>query len=589
MGSSLKREQVSDFRKWAVEDILNEEELSKYFSDIQEGCKEIKEFKGKLTPDNAIECLLVRSKISYKLEKVYVYVHLKSDEDKANEFYQNLCEKAEFYAVGFSTACSFIDSTLSSFKKSDLLKMRDNEKYGYFSMYLDSIIRMKKHLLSEKEEIILSETHSFSGDFRTVFSMFDNINVNMGEINIDGKIQKLTHGLYSVCMQNSDLNVRKSAYENLYAGYESMINTLAANYAGNVKKDCFYARIRKFKSSIDSALYGENIPQKVYDNLISVVDSYCADMHKYIEYRKKELKLDELHMYDMYVPIVSDIKCEVDYDEAYERVCEALSPLGEDYITTLRQAKIERWLDVEETQNKRSGAYSWGVYGTHPYVLLNHKGTLHDIFTIAHEMGHAMHTYYSNNAQCYEKAEYCIFLAEIASTVNEVLLIKHMLKSAKGNEKKYLLSYYIDMIRTTLFRQTMFAEFEKYTHEIAEKGDALSAEKMSKYYADLNKKYYGNSVVTDKQISYEWARIPHFYTAFYVYKYATGITCAINIANKILNCKDYVNKYKEFLKSGGSKYPMDVLKCVEIDLTQKKPFVFAMKEFKETLLELQKL
>ena len=548
MGSSLKREQVSDFHKWAVNDILNENELPKYFSDINEGCDEIGKFKGKLTPENAIECLLVRSKINYKLEKVYVYVHLKSDEDKANEHYQNLCEKAEHSAVLFSTACSFIDSTLATFKKSDLIKMRDNEKYGYFSMYLDSLLRMKKHLLSEKEEMILSQTHSFSGDFKTVFSMFDNINVNLGEIVIDGETQKLSHGLYSVCMQNPDVTIRKAAYESLYAGYESMLNTIAANYAGNVKKDCFYAKVRKFKSCIESALYVENIPRIVYDNLISVVDSYCSYMHKYIAYRKNELKLDELHMYDMYVPIVSDIQSQVGYDDAYSRVCEALSPLGQDYIEVLNQAKEERWLDVEETENKRSGAYSWGVYGTHPYVLLNHKGTLHDIFTIAHEMGHAMHTYYSNKEQCYEKSEYCIFLAEIASTVNEVLLIKHMLKSAKGNERKYLLSYYIDMIRTTLFRQTMFAEFERFTHETAEKGEALSAEKMSKFYAELNKKYYGDSVVTDKEISYEWARIPHFYTAFYVYKYATGITCAINIVNNILKDPSYVDKYKKFLQ-----------------------------------------
>ena len=262
---------------------------------------------------------------------------------------------------------------------------------------------------------------------------------------------------------------------------------------------------------------------------------------------------------------------------------------GKDYTEMLRKAKDERWLDVEETENKRSGAYSWAVYGTHPFVLLNHKGTMHDVFTIAHEMGHAMHSYYSNSSQVYEKADYCIFLAEIASTVNEVLLIKYLLNTAEGDNRKYLLSYYIDMIRTTLFRQTMFAEFEKFTHETAEKGDALGYEKLNKYYAELNVKYYGNAVVTDDNIAYEWARIPHFYRAFYVYKYATGIICAINIANRILQDADFVNKYKEFLKSGGSKYPMDILSIVDIDLTKKSPFIEAMKEFKGVLKELKKL
>ena len=589
MGSSLKRETVSDLLKWSTEDIMSESDLNKYFQDIEAGCAEILKFKGQLNVSNALECLLIRSKISYKLEKAYVYTHLKSDENKADVYYQELSEKADYYAVNFDTACSFIDPAFASFKNSELIKMKNDEKYSYFSMYIDSVIRTKKHLLSEKEEAILSASHVFSDDFKTIFSMFDNINVNLGEVEIDGEVRKLSHGLYSVCLQNKDPEVRKSAYESLYKGYESMLNTLAANYAGNVKKDIFYSKARKFNSCLDMALYSENIPRKVYSNLIEEVDKHCELMHQYVAYRKKTLKLEKMFMYDMYMPLAENIEKTIPYDEAYEQVCEALAPMGKDYVDILLRAKRERWLDVEETENKRSGAYSWGVYGTHPFVLLNHKGTTHDMFTIAHEMGHAMHSYYSNGAQCYEKSAYCIFLAEIASTVNEVLLIKHKLKSAEKEERKYLLAYYADMIRTTLFRQTMFAEFEVFAHECAENGEALTAERMSNLYAELNRKYYGDAVVTDKYISYEWSRIPHFYTSFYVYKYATGIICAINIANKILSDASFVNKYKEFMKSGGSDYPVEALKLVDIDLTKKYPFTIAMKEFKTVLSELNRL
>ena len=589
MQKIVDRKDVPKERIWSVEDILDENDLGKYFKDIEEGCKDIEQFKASLSKDNALECLLMRSNVGYKLEKAYVYINLKSDEDKSNAKYLELSEKIDYLAVAFSSACSFIEPTLASFKKSDLIAMRDSEKYSYFSMYIDSIIRTKQHLLSAKEEELLSKTYSFAGDFRTIFSMFDNVDADFGEIELDGEKQKLTHGLFSVCLQNKDVAVRKEAYEKVYAGYKKMLNTIAATYAGNVKKDCFYAKARKFSSCLESALYGENIPQKVYDNLIEVVNKYNKNMHEYVAYRKRKLHLKEMYMYDMYVPIAENSLSDVAYDDAYEIVLKALAPLGDDYIEMLKKAKIERWLDVEETPNKRSGAYSWAEYGTHPFVLLNHRGTMHDVFTIAHEMGHAMHSYYSNSAQCYEKAEYCIFLAEIASTVNEVLLIKYLLKTAQGEERKYLLSYYIDMIRTTLFRQTMFSEFEKYVHETVEKGEPLGLEKMNAYYRDLNVKYYGNAVVTDENISFEWARIPHFYRSFYVYKYSTGIICAINIADRILENPDFVGKYKKFLQSGGSKYPMEILDIVDIDLTKKAPFIVAMKEFKDVLAELKKL
>ncbi len=584
----LNRDSIDKIYKWKVEDIMREEDILSFFEDIKAGFAEIESYKGKLNPDNCIECFLVQSKISYKLEKLYVFVHLKSDEDKSITKYTELLDKVTMLSVEFSTVCSFISPTVANFNKADLIRMRDSDKYSYFSMYIDSLIRNKKRLLSPKEEAVLANVNSFSDEFDNIFCMFDNVDVNLGEIEIDGKSQKLTHGLYSVMLQNPDQEVRKKAYNSMYNGYISMINTLAANYAGNVKQDYFWTRMRKYKSCLEKALEGKVVPVSVYNNLISVVKKYTPQLHEYVALRKKALKLDEMYMYDMYVPIVKDMNKLTDYEDAYKLVTEALKPLGEEYVKTLLEAKEDGWIDVFETKNKRSGAYSFGVYGTHPYVLLNHRGTTHDIFTIAHEMGHAMHSYYSNIAQCYEKAGYVIFVAEIASTVNEVLLIKHLLKTAEGEERKYLLSYYIDMIRTTLFRQTMFAEFEKFAHETIESGEALSAENMTEYYTNLNKEYYGESVITDKNIGYEWARIPHFYRDFYVYQYATGITCAINIANMILNDSSAVEKYKKFLSAGGSMYPMDILKLVDLDLTKKEPFEVAMKEFSAVLKELKK-
>ena len=591
MHKVLVRNEVLPERIWSVEDILSEKDLPLLFSDIQTGCDMIANYKNRLNVDTVIPCLTLRSQISFKIEKAYVYIFLKSDENKSDSHYLELSDKIENLSVLFASACSFIEPIIANFPLSILKSFRDSnqEDIKPFSMFFDSIIRTKKHLLSTKEEALLSATYGFSGDFSTVFSMFDNVDVDFGEIEADGEKIPLSHGVISVCLQNKDKTIRQKAYENMYTAYKKNINTIAAMYAGNVKKDWFYTKARKFDSCLSRALYGENIPPKVYDNLLEVVNKHNRYMHDYVSYRKKQLKTAELHMYDMYVPLVDNVEREVGYDEAYDMVVRALAPLGKDYTDMLLKAKEERWLDVEETENKRSGAYSWAVYDTHPYVLLNHKGTMHDVFTIAHEMGHAMHSYYSNKAQCYEKSEYCIFIAEIASTVNEVLLIKHLLKKAEGNERKYLLSYYLDMIRTTLFRQTMFAEFEKFSHEAIENGDALTAEKMCAFYSELNEKYYGPSVVTDKNISYEWARIPHFYRAFYVYKYATGIICAINIANSILNDKVFVNNYKEFLSLGGSKYPMDILQTVRIDLTKKEPFLIAMKEFKSVLSELKRM
>jgi oligoendopeptidase F len=585
----LTRDKVSNERKWTLNDILDEENIKEIFNKVREAIPQFNIYKKNLNKENAIECLSYLSELDLLAEKVYTFSNMKSDENKSLAKYQELSDQAMQLCVELSSATSFISPMISSFKMADLKEMINDSRYANFTRYIENIIRYKKHILSAKEEQLLSGMETFSDDFKNVFSMFDNVDVNMGSIIVRDEKIKLTHGTYSLMLRDNDQEVRKQAFESVYDGYKSMLNTISAAYSGNVKKTCFYAKTRKYKSSLDMALSGNNIPYKVYDNLLKSVKNYTPLMHKYIKLRKKALGLKEMHMYDMYVPIVKDIDKLTDYDKAYQIVLDGLAPLGEEYKNLLLSAKKDGWIDVEETESKRSGAYSWGVYGTHPYVLLNHKGTIHDIFTIAHELGHAIHSYYSNSNQCFEKAGYTIFVAEIASTVNEVLLIKYLLKEAKGDEKIFLLSYYIDMIRTTLFRQTMFAEFEKFAHEEVEKGEPLSAEKMTKFYYELNAEYYGNSVVNDEKIGYEWARIPHFYTDFYVYKYATGITCAINIANMILEDGENVVKYKQFLSKGGSMDSLDIIKIMGIDLTKREPFTVAMKEFSNSLNELSKL
>ena len=384
---------------------------------------------------------------------------------------------------------------------------------------------------------------------------------------------------------------RAKAFKKYYSAYGKIINTLATTYFGNVKKDIFYKNVRGYESCLSAAIFEEDVTRDVYDNLISAVDEYAPVMHRYMAVRKKTLGLDEMHMYDLHIPLVENAELRLSFEEAFEVVLKGLSPLGEEYNALLRKGRDERWIDVCETEGKHGGAYSIGVYGNHPYVLLNYQPTTNNVFTIAHEMGHALHSYFSNGSQPYAKADYKIFVAEVASTVNEVLLLKYLLHTTEDKKlKKYLLNYFMDMIRTTLFRQTQFACFEQEAHAMAERGEPLNKDNLSELYYSLNKKYYGDAVVHDKEIAIEWARIPHFYRSFYVYKYATGITAAIAIAGKILSeGQPAVERYFNFLKGGCSTDPVTLLKNAGADLTDKATFAAAMKEFEDALTEFETL
>lgn len=587
----MEREAVKIQRKWDLQPLVKDDlQFEQFFNQVKQGIEQLKEWKGKLTPEDAFLCLEANSKTSRLFERIYMYAFLKLDKDTSLEESQHKAEVIKMLSVEYFQASSFINVELAAFSEQELKSMRSNPKYINFDRMILQIIRNKKHILSMEEESILASMQSFSIEFKNIFSMFNNADIKFEDVEDEkGNIVKMSHGNYSELLQNACQRVRKDAFNSNYAAFESMINTLAANYSGNVKKNCMQAKVRNYQSALHKALYTEVVDTKVYDNLISNVRGNLPYLHKFMQLRKQALNLAEYHMYDMYVPISKEVKLNLEYDEAYALVKKALAPLGKDYCDVIERAYSERWIDVEETKHKRSGAYSWSGYDTHPYVLLNYKKTPHNVFTIAHEMGHAMHSYYSNASQCYEKAGYEIFLAEIASTVNEVLLLKYLLKNATGEDKKFLLSYYLDMFRTTVFRQTQFAEFEKFAHQSIEEGTPITKDGLNKFYYQLNKEYYGDTPIYDEYIKYEWARIPHFYTAFYVYKYATGLISAVSIARELLADSTGAKgkQYREFLSAGGSLDPLDILKIVDIDLMGNEVFQAAFAEFQEALCQLE--
>jgi oligoendopeptidase F len=412
--------------------------------------------------------------------------------------------------------------------------------------------------------------------------MFNNADLAFAPIeNEHGKKVPLTHGAYVSWMHSHNRRVRKDAFSSLYREYAGFRNTMAAIFEANAKQSAFFARVRHYNSSLEAALDENNIPVSVYENLITSVRENMEPIYRYMNIRKKIMGLDELHMYDIYVPLVKDVDKRISFEEAKEMVKEGLSPLGEEYQRLLQEGFDNRWIDVYENENKRTGAYSWGAYGTHPYVLLNYQNTLNDVFTLAHEMGHAIHSWYSDDNQAYLYAGYKIFVAEVASTCNESLLIHYFIEHTEDKqEKAYLINYLLEQFRSTLYRQTMFAEFEKITHGIVDQGGTLNAQTISKIYQDLNKAYYGDEVVSDREIKYEWARIPHFYTPFYVYQYATGFSAAIAISTRILaGDKETLEGYFRFLKSGSSMSPLELLKLTGVDMTKRDTVDNALKVF----------
>lgn len=591
----MERKDVAENLKWKLTDIFPDDDAwEAEFKAIDEEYSkfDFAQFKGKLhNKADLLACFEASDTLSRRIEKLYLYAHMRHDEDVRISKYTSANARVGAMISRLFAQMSYVDPELTTLDDSVLQSFIDDPDFAAYEYSLRKVAKSKAHVLSEGEEKILALSGDVMRDFQSVFSMLNNANLNLPTAKLNGQEVPMSHGLYGVALHTGTAEERKEWFEKYYGAFIKLIDTIAQTYASNVKKNVFYKTVRKYESCMAKAMDGEDVSPVVYENLIEAVHGALPIMHDYISTRKQVLGLDEQHMYDIYVPLVENAEIKMPFDEAYELVIEGLAPLGESYQNLLRKGKEEGWIDVCENEGKRSGAYSTGVYDTHPYVLLNYQETTNDIFTVAHEMGHSIHTYKSNEAQPYAKANYTIFLAEIASTVNEVLLLKHLYKKTEDkNLKKYLLNYYIDMIRATMFRQTQFAEFEQIAHAKAEAGEALTKESLNEVYYKLNQDYYGEGIIHDPQIAYEWARIPHFYNAFYVYKYATGIISAISIAKRILTeGEPAVKDYFTFLSSGGCQDPVSILQKAGVDLTTKAPFEAAMQEFKETLDEFKSL
>ena len=552
----------------------------------------ISSYQGKLgNKKDLLAFFALRDALSRRLEKLYLYASMRHDEDIRISKYTSYTAMMGSLVSKMMAEMAFVEPELTSLDDEKLRSFIADPDFADYDYTLDQIRRSKAHVLGGGEEKLLALASDVLGGFQTVFSMLDNADLNLPKGKFGGEEVQMSHGMYGVVLRSGTREERAQWFKDYYGAYIKLIDAITQTYYGNVKKDIFYKTARKYDSCLSMAMEGEDVSPKVYENLISAVHSALPVMHRYISLRREILGLDEQHMYDIYVSLVPDADIKLPFEEAYELVIKGLVPLGKDYQNLLRRGKDERWIDVCETEGKRSGAYSTGVYDTHPYVLLNYQQTTNDIFTIAHEMGHSIHTYKSSSAQPYPKSEYTIFLAEIASTVNEVLLMKYLYSTTEDKQlKKYLLNYYMDMIRATMFRQTQFAEFEQIAHAKAEAGEPLTKENLCEIYYKLNKDYYGEGIVHDEEIAYEWARIPHFYRSFYVYKYATGIISAISIVRRILTEGDKaVQGYFSFLSGGNCTDPVSILKRAGVDLTTSAPFETAMREFEETLGEFEAL
>lgn len=590
------REQIPVDRTWDLEAIYpTDEAWEAEFAEVKSSLPTLEAFRGKLaeSADTFYKALQKEDEISQKIGKLYAYAHMRYDQDTTNSFYQGLNDRVMGLAAQVGKASSFITPEILSIDEEKIAQfLIENEELKLYEHALERLNRSRPHILSEAEEKILAQASEVTKASSNVFSIFNNADLKFPTIKDEnGEEVEVTHGRYIRFLESEDRRVRKDAFTAMYATYEKYINTFATTLSGQVKKDIFYADVRQYDSARQAALSSNHIPEIVYDQLVSTINEHLPLLHRYVRLRKKALGLDELHMYDLYTPLIQDSSMEVNFDEAKEFVLKGVAPLGEEYVQIVQEGYDKRWIDVEENVGKRSGAYSSGTYGTMPYILINWQNNVNNLFTLAHELGHSVHSYYTRKHQPYPYGDYTIFVAEVASITNEILLNEHLLKITDDKKQKlYLLNHFLEGFRGTVFRQTMFSEFEQLIHAKAHEGVALTAELLTNLYYDLNVKYFGEDVVIDKEIGYEWARIPHFYYNFYVYQYATGYSAATALANQILTeGEPAVKRYIDFLKAGNSDYPIEVLKKAGVDMTSADPIKAACEAFAKTLDEMEQL
>lgn len=588
------RKEIENKYKWNLEKMyLDSSKIEEDIKFIEKSYEDIKKYKGKMSDsaENFYNSLKIMEDSSRRLSYLYAYTHMKHHEDtRINE---NLADatKSEMIASELGKATAFIVPEIIGMDSSLLENFLKDERIATYKKMIDEILRDKPYTLSEKEEELMAAVSDLTGVAENTYEMLSYADMKFPEIEDEkGEKVRLDHFNYSTYIKSKNQRVRKDAFEAEFGTYKKYSNTMASTLFGAIKSEIFNAKTRKYPSALFASLYQDNISVDVYNNLIDSIHENIPVLDKYLEIKKKYLGLDELHMYDLYVPMARDFNMEISYEEAKEIILEALKPMGEGYTSLIQKAFDERWIDVYENEGKKGGAYSWGCYDSHPYILMSYNNDLNSMFTLIHELGHSIHSYLSHNSQPYIYSSYKIFVAEVASTVNETLLIKYLLNNSKDKtEQIYLLNYYLEQFRTTVYRQTLFAEFEKITHEKVEAGNPMTADDFTEVFYNLNKLYYGGACNVDEISGVEWARIPHFYSNFYVYKYATGFAAASVLSEKILNEDGAVEKYLEFLKSGGSEYPLDQLRSAGVDMEKKESVDGALKIFNELTEKLEEL
>ena len=591
-----KREEVAKDLTWRLEDIYDDE--AKWEDDLKkvyEVNKTIASYQGKLSDgaENLLALMKANEEQTLLIGAIYGYAHMREDQDTANSKYQAMKQRA---------MSAYVDSAeKSAFMSPEILELSDEKLEEYYKACPDldrykrlirEIRRLKDHMLSSEMEQLLASAGEVKDASQKAYGMLSNADLKFPSVkDSEGKKVTLSNGRFVPTQMSKDRALRKASFEAFYGRYEEFKNTWAAMYDGEVKGRIFEAKARKYNSAFEAAVDGNDVSPAVCDSLFESIHDNMDKMHRYVSLRKKLLGVDELHMYDVYVPMLADFDMKVTYDEAKELSLKALKPLGDDYLEVVKEAYENRWIDVVENEGKRGGAYSSGVYGVHPYMLLNYNDTLDDVFTLVHEMGHSMHTWYSEKAQTVIDSDYKIFVAEVASTTNEVLLYHYMKDNAKSKEEKaFIINHFLDSFKGTMFRQTMFEEFERKTCEMAEAGTPLTAESLYDVYLELNKQYFGKNMISDKEIGWEWCRIPHFYYNFYVYQYATSFAAAVAIADRILKeGAPAVEQYKKFLSSGCTQDPVSLLKIAGVDLTTKAPIDAALAVFGEAISEMEEI
>ncbi len=594
-GSLPSRSDIDEKYKWDLTDIYQSEDLwNKDFNWVKNNIANYKNFIGKLSnsADDLLKCLKFDDEIGIKLQKLYLYSMLEKDSDMRVTKYQAMNDRIKSLYSQISTESSFIRPEILSIPEEKILQFLDSDdELNTYRHYLKNLFRTKDHTLSPEQEKILALSSEAMQVAYNTFSMFTNADMKFPVVEDDeGRPIEMSHGRYSMAIYSKDRNFRERAYKSYYKPYKEFVNTFASLFNGNLKANIFNAKARNYNSAREAALDSNNIPFSVYDNLIDNTNKNLKALHRWASLKKKLLKINELHPYDTYVTLFPIEEKKYTYEEAKEIVYEALKPLGDDYLGSLQKAFDKKWVDVYETQAKRSGAYSSGVtFGVHPYVLLNWTDLLNDVFTLAHEMGHNMHSYYTGLSQPYPYANYTIFLAEVASTFNESLLLNHLIKNSDSKEDKlYFLEKYLNNITATFYRQVMFAEFEMKVYTMSEKGQALTHEDLCKLYRELYQKYWGPEMIIDEEENYTWARVPHFYYDFYVYQYATGFAASETLSGKVLSEGEAaIKKYLNFLQTGSSDYSVNILKNAGVDMNSPEPVIAVTQKMDQLIDEVE--